>query len=229
MRTCPKVRTSGASSTHAANASREAAATLITSTEVSGDVSDNFCLPSASGDQVRHRGMGADRRPVEDSLVAARGRLDGYLAGETQVFGDGFAGVPALGDKDRDQDDVLRFDIFDNVADLRVLIQEPDLDEIVEGASLYAVGVEVDDPAGTLVQVGTVSEQNERPTTRRDPLVIEQVLRPLHDYVRHPFERPQRPGIAHYLAALAGNGARQPELTRYYLLGEVPFRYEGRH
>src|ERR671932_1908174 len=229
MRTWPKVRASGASSTQAANASREAAATLITSTGMSGDVSDNLCLPSTSSNQVRHRGMGANRRTVEDSLVAARGGSDGHLAGETQVFGDGFAGVPAFGNKDGDQDDVLRLDVLHDVTDLWVLIQEPDLYEVVKVTSLYAVGVEVDDPAGTLVQVGTVSEQDERPTTRRDPLVIEQVLRPLHDYVRHPFERPQRPGIAHYLAALAGNGARQPELTRYYLLGEVPFRYEGRH
>src|ERR671932_2850485 len=188
MRTWPKVRASGASSTQAANASREAAAKLSTSTEMSGDVSDNLCLPSASSNQVRHRRMGANRRTVEDGLVAARGGSDGYLAGEIQVFRDGFAGVPTLGNKHGDQDDVLRLDVLHDVTDLWVLIQEPDLYEVVKVTSLYAVGVEVDDPTGTLVQVGTVSEQNERTAARRNPLVTKQVLCPLQDYVRHPFE-----------------------------------------
>src|SRR5436305_80271 len=119
MRTWPKMRPSGCSSIHAANASREAAATFGAPEGLTSAL-DTSCLPvslpfdlaGASGDQGRHRGVGAHRRPVEDGLLTAGGRLDRHLAGEAKVLGDGLARMPALGDEDRDQNNVLRLDVL---------------------------------------------------------------------------------------------------------------------
>src|SRR5215210_714379 len=233
MRTWPKIRPSRSSSTQAANASREAAAKFGVPEGLVG-APDNIYLPfglaGTGGDQGRHRGVGADRRAVEDGLFAAGGgRLDGYLAGEAEVFGDGLAGVPALGDEDGDQDDVLRLDVLYDLADLRVLIQEPYLNQVVEVALPDAAGVEVDHPAGALVQIRAMPEQDERPPARRHLFATEQVLHTLQDHVGHPLERPQRPRVAHRLATLAGHGSGKPKLPGDHLLGKVPLRDKGRH
>src|ERR687886_2004889 len=139
-RTWPNLRPSGALPTQRAKASRDSRARLGDVFWVprgSGGAARNFVLrfAGAGDDQGRHRGVGAYRRAVEDGLAGARR----YLAGEGEVFGDGLAGVPALGDEDRDQDDGLRLDVLDDLADLRVLIQEADLDEVVEVALRYAI------------------------------------------------------------------------------------------
>src|ERR671911_156277 len=96
-------------------------------------------LAGAGGDEVRHRGVGADRGAVEDRLALARR----HLAGQAEVPRDGFARVPALGDKDGDQDDVLRLDALHDLPDLRLLIQEPNLDQVVGPTLPDAPGVEV--------------------------------------------------------------------------------------
>src|SRR5918911_3275030 len=131
MRTWPNLRPSETSFTQRVKASRESRARFCALFEESGGTVRNFVLlafhlSGAGGDQARHRGVSAHRGAVEDGLVAAYC----YLAAETEVLGNGLAGVPPLGDEDRDQDDVLRLDVLDDFADLRLLIQEPDLDYV---------------------------------------------------------------------------------------------------
>src|SRR3712207_1957190 len=98
MSTWPKVRPSGAASTHAANASREAAARLAApcASGAPGKRLLRHRLAGAGGDEVRHRGVGPDWGAVEDRLAPARC----HLAGQAEVLGNGLARVPALGDKD---------------------------------------------------------------------------------------------------------------------------------
>jgi hypothetical protein len=55
--------------------------------------------------------------------------------------------VPALRDKQGDQDHVLRLDTIDDAAYLGVLIQKPDLDEVVDPTFPDASGAEVDHTA----------------------------------------------------------------------------------
>src|SRR5919112_170950 len=245
-RTWPNLRPLGALSTQKAKASRESRATSCAPFRASGKSGDavrNFTLRfvlefmlrafylhgtrlvGAGGYQGRHRRVGAHRGPVEDGLIVARR----YLAAQAQVLGDGLAGMPALRDKDGDQDYVLRVDVLYDLAYLGGLVQEANLHGVVEVALPYAPGVEVDDPAGALVQVGAVPEQDERPPAGWDLLTLEQVLRPLQDHVGHPRVGPQGPRIPHRLISLAGDGTGQPELAWYHLLGEVPLRDKGRH
>src|ERR671932_1382829 len=233
MRTWPNSRPSETSSTQRAKASRESRAVLgvlFRASEESGGAVRNFVLlalhlAGAGGDQARHRGVSAHRGAVEDGLVAARR----HLAAETEVLGNGLTSVPSLGDEDRDQDDVLRLDVLDDFADRRVLIQESYLYDVVEITLPYALSVQVDDPAGVLVQVGAMSEQDERPAARWDLFALKQVLSPLLDHVRHSLEGPQRACIVDRLAAFMGDGTAQSELARYHLLGQVPLRDKGGH
>src|SRR5215217_7172172 len=156
MITCPKTRPSGASSTHAAKASRERAAAFSTSGRLER-MSDNVLLcqrlTGTGCYEIRHRRVRSDRGAVEDRLAAA----DRNFAFQAQILGDGLASVPALRDEQGDQDHVLRLDTVDHDAYLRVLIQEPDLDQVVEAALPDAPGVEVDDASCVLVQVGPVA------------------------------------------------------------------------
>src|ERR687890_1012944 len=128
MSTWPKTRPLAASDTHATNASREAAATLP---DVSGGALCKLLLrverAGALYDQVRHRGVRADRRAVEDRFVLAR--CD--LAAQAQVLWDGLARMPALGDKDGDQDHVSRGYAPDDRPDLGFLVEEAHLDHVV--------------------------------------------------------------------------------------------------
>src|SRR5918994_3105852 len=222
--TWPKARPFGAASTHAAKASREAAATLVApcASGASGKRLLRHRLAGAGGDEVRHRGVGADRGAVEDRLALARR----HLAGQAEVPRDGFARVPALGDKDGDQDDVLRLDALHDLPDLRLLIQEPNLDQVVGPTLPDAPGVEVDDAPGVLVQVGAVPQEHERGAPR-GLLAAHQVVRALEDDVGHPLEGSQGPRVADGLAPLLRYGSFEAELPRNDLLGEVPLGDQG--
>src|SRR5829696_7758852 len=160
MLTCPKTRSSCAPSTHAANASREPAAAFSGSGRP-GRASDNVVLrhrlPGAGRYEVRHGRVRADGGAVVDGLVVTHRDL----AAQAEVLGDRLAGVPALRDKQGDHDDVLRLDAIDDASYLGVLIQEPDLDEVVDPTLPDASGVQIDHAAGVLVQVGPVAEQDE--------------------------------------------------------------------
>src|SRR5215218_10774018 len=181
MITCPKTHPAGAPSTHVAKASREAAATFSISGRVSDNVLRRCRLPGAGGDQVSQGGMRSDGGPVVNRLAAR----DRDLAVKSEVFGDRLAGVPALRDKQGDQDHVLRLDTIDDPTYLGVLVQEPDLDEVVDAALPDARGIEVDDAAGVLVQVGPMAEQDEGRASRDRPSAHE-VVRTLQDDVGHP-------------------------------------------
>src|SRR5918912_1631663 len=121
MITCPKTRPSGAPSTDAAKASRESAATFSTSGPP-GRTSDNVVLfhrfPGAGSYQASHRRVRSDGGPVVDRLVVTHRNL----AGKAEVLGDRLAGVPAFGDKQGNQDYVLRLDPIDDDAYLGILI-----------------------------------------------------------------------------------------------------------
>src|SRR4028118_1276918 len=159
------MRPSSASSIQAANASRAAVATLWLTLGSTGTLDSSdlpFDLTGAGDDQRSHRGVGADGRPVEDGLLARCGSSHGHFTGQAEVFGNSLAGMPALGYKDRNHDDVLRLDVLHDLGYLRLLVKESFRDDVVEAALPYARGVEVDHPAGALVQVGTVPEQDKR-------------------------------------------------------------------
>ena len=72
--------------------------------------------------------MGADWRAVEDGLLTS----PGHLAGEAEVLGDRLAGVPALGDKNGDQDDVLRLYVLYDLVEVGFLDQDPKIGDVVE-------------------------------------------------------------------------------------------------
>src|SRR5215210_2224728 len=203
--TCPKTRPSGAPSTHAAKASREPAAAFSWHSE---RASDNRLLchrPTGAGSyEVRHRRVRSDGGAVEDRLVVA----EGNLALQAEVLRDRLASVPALRDKQGDQDHILRLDTIDDAAYLGVLIQEPDLDEIVDPTLPDASGVEVDDAAGVLVQVGSVAEQDEGRASR-DLFSSHEAFRTLQDDIRHPLEGAQRTGVADGFLDLPGDGPFQ--------------------
>src|SRR5215210_6091111 len=222
MITCPKTRPAGALSTHVAKASREGAATF----SISGWVSDNVLLhrrlTGAGGQEVRQGRMRADRSPVVDRLVA-RNR---DLATQVEVLGDRLAGVPALRDKQGDQDHILRLHTIYDPTYLGFLIQEPDLDEVVDAALPDTSGIQVDDTAGVLVEVGPVAEQDEG-RAPRDFSSAHKIVRTLQDDVGHPLEGAQRSCVADSLPTLPGNGARKTELPRYDLLGEISLGDKG--
>src|SRR5919112_907379 len=119
MSTWPKTRPLAASDTHAANVSREATATLP---DVSGGALCKLLLrverAGAGDDQVRHRGVRTNRGAVEDGSVLARRDL----AAQAQVLWNGLARVPAISDKDGDQDHVPRSDVPDDRPDLGFLV-----------------------------------------------------------------------------------------------------------
>src|SRR5918995_3123241 len=198
--TCPKTRPSGAPSTHAAKASREPAAAFSRRPE---RASDNRLLchrPTGAGDyEVRHRGMRSNGGAIEDRLVVA----EGNLAHKAKVIGDRLPGVPALRDKQGDQDHVLRLDTIDDDAYLGVLIQEPYLDEVVDPTLPDASGVEVDHTARVLVQVGPMAQQDEG-RAPRDLSSAHEVFCALQDDIRHPLEGSERSGVADGLLLLPG-------------------------
>src|SRR5215204_3581776 len=177
MIVCPKIRPSGAPSTHAAKASRESAATLWTLC-LPGRVSDNGLLrhrlTGAGGYEVSHRGVRPDGGAVVDLLAAQ----DRDLAAKAEVLGDRLAGVPALRDKQGDQDHVLSLDAIDYAPYLGVLVQKPDL-----------------------VEVGPVADQHEGRAPGDLPSAHE-VVRTLQDDVGHPIEGAQRSSVADGLPAL---------------------------
>src|SRR5215213_3577750 len=223
MITCPKTRPSGAPPTHAAKASRESAATFSNSGRP-GRASNNGLLRHCptGGYETRHGRVRSDGGAVVDRLVAQ----DRNLAAQAEVLGDRLAGVPALRDEQRDQDHVLRLDTIDDPTYLGILVQEPDLDEVVDAALPDAPGVEVDDAAGVLVQVGPVAEQDEGRASRDRPSAHE-VVRTLQDDVGHPLEGTQRSGVADGLPAFPGDGPLKTELPRDDLLGEISFGDKG--
>src|SRR5215207_3115819 len=108
MINCPKTRPAGARSTHVAKASREATATFSISGRISDNVLPRRRLTGAGGYQVGQGGMRSDGGPVVDRLAAR----DRDLTAQAEVFGDRLAGVPALRDKQGDQDHVLRLYTF---------------------------------------------------------------------------------------------------------------------
>src|SRR5215204_4877462 len=225
MMTCPKTRPSGAPSTHAANASRESAARFSDSGR-QGLASDNGLLrhrlAGAGGYEVRHRRVRSDRRAIVDRLVAQYRDL----AVQAKVLGNSLAGVPALRDKQGDQDHVLRLDTIDDTPYLGVLVQKPYLDEVVDPALRDSPGIKIDDAARVLVQVGAVAEQDEGRPSRDFPSAHE-VVGTLQDDVRHPLEGAQRARVPHGLPALPGDGPLQTEFPRDDLLGEVSFGDKG--
>src|SRR5215213_3648519 len=223
MITCPKTRPSGAPPTHAAKASRESAATFSNSGRP-GRASNNGLLRHCptGGYETRHGRVRSDGGAVVDRLVAQ----DRNLAAQAEVLGDRLAGVPALRDEQRDQDHVLRLDTIDDPTYLGILVQEPNLDEVVDAALPDAPGVEVDDAAGVLVQVGPVAEQDEGRASRDRPSAHE-VVRTLQDDVGHPLEGTQRSGVADGLPAFPGDGPLKTELPRDDLLGEISFGDKG--
>src|SRR5215203_6514198 len=202
--TCPKTRPSGAPSTHAAKASREPAAAFSRRPE---RASDNRLLchrPTGAGDffdyEVRHRGMRSNGGAIEDRLVVA----EGNLAHKAKVIGDRLPGVPALRDKQGDQDHVLRLDTIDDAAYLGVLIQEPYLDEVVDPTLPEASCVEVDHTARVLVQVGSMAQQDEG-RTPGELSSAHEVFGTLQDDVGHPLEGSEGSGVADGFLALLGN------------------------
>src|SRR5215213_10233623 len=122
------MRPSGAPSTHAAKASREPAAAFSWHSE---RASDNRLLchrPTGAGSyEVRHRRVRSDGGAVEDRLVVA----EGNLALQAEVLRDRLASVPALRDKQGDQDHILRLDTIDDAAG--VLVQVGSVAEQDEG------------------------------------------------------------------------------------------------
>src|SRR5215212_1048469 len=156
-RTSPKTRPPSDASTHAANASRDAAARLFVF-KASDGASGKRLLPhglaGAGDDEVRHRGVGTNRGAVEDGLVLAHR----HLASQAKIRGYRLARVPALGYKDRDEDHVPSGYVLDDLPDLRLLVQESHLDQIVDLAFPDAFCVEVDNTSGVLVQVRAVPE-----------------------------------------------------------------------
>src|SRR3712207_2910055 len=223
-RTWPKIRPAGLASIHAANASRELVATPLGREKVSDKVRLPLRLAGAGDDEVRHRRVRADRGAVEDGLVLAHGDLPG----QAEILGDGLAGVPALRYKDGDQDHVLRLYVRHDLPDLGLLIQEPNLDQIVDSALPDPAGIEVDDAAGTLVEVCPMPEQHERGAPR-DLLATHEVLRPLEDNLGHPLEGSQRTRVAHNLKTFPRDGSLQTEFPGDDLLGEVTLGDEGRN
>src|SRR5215212_9041288 len=181
MRTWPKTRPSTDASIQAANASREAAARLL-ALNASGDASGNLFLShglaGASGDEVRHGRVGADRGAIEDGLVLSYR----HLAGQTEILGYRLARVPPLGYKHGDKDHVLRLDVLDDLPDPRLLIQKPDLDQVVDPALPDAPGVQVDHTARVLVEIGAVPQQYEG-RAPRGLLAAHQVAHTLEDDV----------------------------------------------
>src|SRR5215204_3374338 len=202
MIVCPKIRPSGAPSTHAAKASRESAATLWTLC-LPGRVSDNGLLrhrlTGAGGYEVSHRGVRPDGGAVVDLLAAQ----DRDLAAKAEVLGDRLPGVPALRDKQGDQDHVLSLDPIDDDAYLGVLIQEPYLYEVVDPTLPDASGVEVDHTARVLVQVGPMAHHDGR-RAPRDLSSAHEVFCALQDDIRHPLEGSERSGVADGLLLLPG-------------------------
>src|SRR5215211_2244702 len=180
------MRPSGASATHWAKATRAPAAVFSTWGRL-GRVSDNVVLrhrlPGAGRYEVRHRRVRADGSAVVDGLVVTYCNL----AAQAEVLGDRLAGVPALRDEQGDHDDVLRHHTIDDACYLGVLIQEPYLDEVVDRTFPDATGVQVDDAAGVLIQIGPVAEQDEGRTPREPPSAHE-IFRTLQDNVGHPLE-----------------------------------------
>src|SRR5918995_36578 len=222
MITCPKTRPAGAPSTHVAKASREAAATF----SISGRVSDNGLrrrrLTGAGGYQVRQGGMRSDGGTVVDRLVAR----DRDLAAQAEVFGDSLAGVPTLRDKQGNQDHVLHLNTGDDPPYLWFLVQESDLDEVVDTALPDTSGIQVDDTAGVLVEVGPVAEQDEGRASR-DFSSAHEVVRTLQDDVGHSLECAQRSCAADDLPTLSGDGTSKTKLPRDDLLGEITLGDKG--
>src|SRR5215210_1037731 len=209
-------------STHAAKASREAAATFSIPGRVSDNVLELRRLTGAGDYEVRQGRMRSNGGPVVDRLVVR----DRDLAAQAKVLGNRLAGVPALRDKQGDQDHVLRlYTIYDSTY-LGFLIEEPDLDKVVDAALSDTPGVQVDDAAGVLVEVGPVAEQDEG-RAPRDLSSAHEVVRTLQDDVGHPLEGAQGSCVADGLPNLPGDGPRKTELPRDDLLGKISLGYKG--